>query len=471
MRRIAAVLQIVSLWSLAGAVSAEAAAPAGDPVLAGLVEHALEHSPELAAARARAAAGARRPDEARSFPSPMVSVQYTNDGWAPSLGTMDMTTLAFMASQPLPKAGVRGLRARSLESAAEEARQRAERERLAVIEGVTRTYHELRLAQSLLEVAAEQQSLWRQIEASARARYGSGQGTQLDVLRAQVELTRSEEQRLSREADAAVRQLELNRRAGYPLDRALEGAPALALVPLGRPADELLRAAEEESPELRAVHAAAETRQLAIDLARRESGPDISVQGGYMNRGGLEPMWQAGLGVSWPLFGRGGRRAAVEAAADEHRAVGREAQAIRADLSLRIRQRLARLESLSRAAALYEQGILPQGRLALDSALAQYQAGRVPLVSVLDAMTTLLADRAAHLEHIAAHESLKARLLAWSLEADDGAMAGTGGMSRRAGAMGGGAATTMAPQGGSGTMSAAPAQSGDGTMPAMGEGR
>ena len=40
----------------------------------------------------------------------MLSVDYTNDGWSPSLGTQPMTTLGFMGSQELPWPGKRRLR-------------------------------------------------------------------------------------------------------------------------------------------------------------------------------------------------------------------------------------------------------------------------------------------------------------------------------------------------------------------------
>ena len=72
-----------------------------------------------AGAQSRPACGAvghrapRRPRRsgARALPDPMVSITYTNDGWAPSLGSMPMTTLGFMVSQALPYSGKRDLRA------------------------------------------------------------------------------------------------------------------------------------------------------------------------------------------------------------------------------------------------------------------------------------------------------------------------------------------------------------------------
>lgn len=463
MRRVFAV-SVTSL-ALAAVVRAELPLPP-DPVLDVLLQHALEHSPELAAARARAAAGAERPRAAGALPSPMLSVLYTNDGWSPTLGERDMTTLAVMASQELPDAGRRGLRARVREREAAQAAQAERRARLDVIAGVTRAYHDLRLARELLAVAREQEGLWQEIEASARARYAAGLAPQLEVLRAQVEVTRSRERLISRETEVAVRVMALNRHVARPLDEPVAGTPPLVLVPLAPASDELLRAAENESPELHAAAESVEGRRLEIDLARREGRPDFTVQAGYMNRGGMDPMWQAGLGVSWPFFSRGRVRAGIAAAREERRAVEGDVQAVRGDLRLRTRQRLARLAALEQVAALYEQGILPQGRLALEAAMSQYRAGRAPLVSVLEALTALVQDRATHVEQIAAHESLKARLLSFSLEPDDGAMPGAGGMGARPSA-GMSAAAPMAATGGTGSTTSA----GEGAMSGMGEGR
>jgi outer membrane protein, heavy metal efflux system len=436
-----------------------------DPVLAALVERALAHSPELAAARASADAAGRRPGQERALPAPTLSVLYTNDGVRPTLGQRDMTTLAFMASQEISGAGTRALRANVLERAAEEARLGVERRRLDLVAGVIGAYHERQLAEELLELAREQEALWQEIEASARARYASGLGTQVEVLRAQVEVTRSGEQILVREADVSIRRAELNRRVGRPLDEIAETVPRLTLRPLGREAADVLRQAEQESPERRAAEVAVDARGLGVALARRALRPGLTLQAGYMNRAGLDPMWQAGVGVSWPLFTRGREQAGLAAAVDEESAGRREQEAVRADLELRTRQRLARLASLARVGQLYEHGLLPQGRLALEAALAQYRAGRSALVTVLDALNALTQDRASSLRQIAAHETLKARLFSWSLAPDEG-LSTNDGMAAARTAMG------PSPSGSSATSTGSrPPPAASGGMPGMGEGR
>jgi outer membrane protein TolC len=242
------------------------------------------------------------------------------------------------------------------------------------------------------------------------------------VLRAQVELTRAEETRARRETEAETRLARLNRLVGRALDTPLGETPELQLGPVAGDAQEWNIRAQAESPELREATIGVESGGLSTDLARTLGAPAFQLQAGYMNRGGLDPMWQAGLGVTWPFLSRSRERAAVAEAEQEERRREHALAAMRRDLELRTRQRLVQLAGLARVARLYTQGILPQGRLALDAALAQYRAGRLPLSAVLEALTSLADDRSAHLEDVARHESLKATLLSWSLEDDEPAM-------------------------------------------------
>ena len=76
--------------------------PLEDPLLASLIDEALSKNPDVAAARQAAVAAGQRPAQARSLANPMFSVGYTNDGWSPSLGTMQMTTLGFSGDSCSP---------------------------------------------------------------------------------------------------------------------------------------------------------------------------------------------------------------------------------------------------------------------------------------------------------------------------------------------------------------------------------
>jgi len=64
-------------------------------------------------------------------------------------------------------------------------------------------------------------------------------------------------------------------------------------------------------------------------------------------------------------------------------------------LRLRTQERLAQADAAAKMLRIYDTGLIPQDRLSVDSALASYRTGRVPFLTVLDALTTLYSDRVA----------------------------------------------------------------------------
>jgi outer membrane protein TolC len=401
----------------AGPATAQETAPPGPEArVEALVQEALAQNPDLLALREAQEAAAARPEQAQALADPMVSVLYVNDGWSPSLGEREMTTLGFMASQELPWPGKRDLRRRIAEQEAVPSAERVERQRLAVAAGVRRAFWNLVLAEESLAVLRDEQEVWNETEGVARARYAVGQGAQQDVLRAQVEITRLEQRRAGLEAQIEAREAELTRLVGREVSRNEAAGVGLVLRPEPRDVAALQAAAEASLPELRAGTAGVERGVLAIDLAQRDFKPDLTLQAGYMNRGGLDPMWQAGVGVTLPLA-RGRRRAAVAEAEAGRRAAALQVEAVRAQIRFRTREREVELRAAERIAKLYADGLIPQARLSYEAAIANYQAGKVPFLAVLEALSTLYRDRADYLAVLAAHERIKASIAEASLDA------------------------------------------------------
>jgi len=421
----------------------ESAVPPANPVaLEALVAEALARNPDLQALQEGLVASRARPEQARALPDPMLSVLYVNDGWSPSLGQQEMTTLGFMGSQTLPWPGKRGLREKIAAQDTAAPAERLERQRLAVAAGVRRAFWSLVLAQESLGVLREQADVWKEAEGVARARYAVGQGAQQDVLRAQLEITRFEPLRAEQEADIESRLAELSRLVGREVPRECASGVHLSLRPEPRDLAALQAQAEAVLPELRAGAAGVERERLVIDLARRDFKPDLAVQAGYMNRGGLDPMWQAGVGVTLPLY-RGRRHAAVAEAEAGRRAAAFQVEAVRAQIRFRTREREAQLRAAERMATVYADGLLPQARLSYEASIASYQAGKVPFLTVLEALSTLYRDRIDHLRVLAAHERIQASIAEASLEAtSEMPSGGAAGMGSVAGAFGG--ATPMA---------------------------
>jgi outer membrane protein TolC len=402
---------------LAGSpLAAQPQEPVEDPLLAVLVEEALASDPDLLAMQEAVAAARSRPRQVRSLPDPMLSFAFTNDGWSPSLGERDMTTLAVMGSQALPWPGKRRLRGEIAGVEADLLAQQLDRVKLGLVAAVKRSYWGLVLAQDLQELIHEQEEIWKQIEGVARARYTVGQGAQQDVLRVQVEQTRIAQLRAEQEAEAEVRRAELNRLLARAVDVPLGATDHLAHRPERLSPEERLAQAEAVSPELRAGALSIDRDRLAVGLAEKDFRPDLTVQAGYMNRGRLDPMWQAGIGITLPIYRRRLASGLAEAQA-RSRESERRLESIRLQLRFRTRERLAQLRTAEALARLYTDGIIPQGQMSVEAAIANYQAGKLPFISVLEALSTLYGDRSTLLRFLASHERIRASLDEASLDA------------------------------------------------------
>jgi outer membrane protein TolC len=138
--------------------------------------------------------------------------------------------------------------------------------------------------------------------------------------------------------------------------------------------------------------------RAALEFARKDRGPDYAVGASYIHRGSLPPMATLGVGIVLPLYkGRKQDRAVAEAEAS----LTSQSRAAEA-MSLRARATVERALLDLRAAVLearaYSEGVLKVNALAVESALASFQAGKSPFVAVLEAHNTLYRDRWEHAE-------------------------------------------------------------------------
>jgi outer membrane protein TolC len=384
-----------------------------------LIEEALARHPGVQVAHSAIAAAGTRADQARAYPNPMVSTTFTNDGWAPSLGSMPMTTLGFMVSQELPYSGKRELRAALATAEARQLEPAVTRVRLSLEASVKRAYYALLLGRELQALTDELRTVWKQVESVVRLRYAIGQGAQPDVLRTQTELARVEQRAIEQATEVRVRLAELNQLRARPLDSPIVTSSRLALHPLEGSAEDAAANAVAISPELEGVRRSIDTDRAALDVARRAFKPDFSVQGGYMNRGGLDPMWVAGLGVSWPISKKA-RQSAVAEAEIRARGDAHVENALALQLAYQTQERFMRAQSAEQLIALYDRSVIVQDELALQSTIANYQTDKVPFVSILEAVTTLYADRWARTTLLADHARIRVSIDEAALEQASG---------------------------------------------------
>jgi cobalt-zinc-cadmium efflux system outer membrane protein len=174
-----------------------------------------------------------------------------------------------------------------------------------------------------------------------------------------------------------------------------------------------------------------------VQIAKKNFLPDFVVSGGSMYRGNfpMGPMWQVGVGVSLPVWIN--KRQQNQIAEAQARVAEQTAQTdvIGLELEIRTRERIAQLETANEVAMLYRDKIVLLDQLSYESALASYQAGKVPFITVFEAVNVLYSDRASYLGRLA--EAAK-----WRVAIDEAALQPTAMGSAPSLPSGGGAAAS-----------------------------
>ncbi|MFA6958725.1 MAG: TolC family protein [Thermoanaerobaculia bacterium] len=399
-----------------------------DPQLDALVAEALQMHPDVARANALVLAAQARVEPAGALPDPFLGTTYQVEGSNFGLGSMPDTWLGFMYSQPLPWPGKRGLEKQVAESDAKAlGAGLVGRTALSIEADVRRSYYDLVLARSILQLIEERRQSWKQIEGVVRERYSVGLGAQQDVLRAQVELLRIDEAVAAQQAIVESRIAALNYMTGRPPNAPLETAQKLVPRQVELDSASVLEAVWNRSPEIAAARQSIETGQLRVSSAHKAYKPDFVVSGGPMYRGDLDPMWQVGFGVSLPLFSKSKQDYRLREAEELASASNSELQSIVQTVALRTRERLANLEAAQKVAKLYSEGVIPLDELSFESAIASYQTGKLPFISVLEALNSLYGDRETLLSRSAEIETWLIAIDEASLQPSGGGMPASGG--------------------------------------------
>jgi len=374
---------------------APAAAPGEDPVLLALIRDAQARNPDLAQATLLVAADRERIPQAGALPDPSLSLGIQNDGFHKiEVGQMDTSYYQVMVTQPLPWPGKRNLRTAVATLGAQTTDVALDRTRLTLEADIRRGYTGLLLIRSQERLLEDQALFLQQAEATAKNRYEVGQGTQADLLRAQLERTRLDQTRSRLQSEERIRQGELNRLRGAAPDTAIPTQRTLEQLPDPQPvAPDFLARAEAQSPELRSARLGIQQAGRSLDLARLDRHPDFSVSAGIMPRGGLEPMWTASVGITLPLWQKNKQQRAVAEQEYREQASGQEVEKVRCLLEQRVQERSSELASDLQVIRLYREGLLVQSEASFRATLAQYSVGRVPFLAALEALNGWTADQ------------------------------------------------------------------------------
>ncbi|HSA69435.1 MAG TPA: TolC family protein [Burkholderiales bacterium] len=387
-----------------------------DPQLAALLAEAGENNPDVQAARREANAARSRISPAGALDDPMLEAGVLNyPVESRSFKTEDMTMKMIGFTQRVPYPGKRALR-----------RDLAEQEALAVeanlqelVNRVRRdvkvAYFDLGFVDESLRLAERNRRVLEQYLSIAEARYGVGQGTQADVLKAQTQVSKMLEELIKLGRERPMLEAELNRAAGRG------GAPGSVTPPPAQARDvalalEHLRAAARESrPQLAAQLRMMGRNAKALELARKDYYPDFDVRVSYGQRDNSpdmrrEDMISFTVAINLPVWRESKRDPRVTEAEAMREQASAMYQARLNELGAMLRQQVAAAEQSLKSVRLYETGLLPQARLTADASLAAYRVGRVDFFSLLDSRMTVFNAEVGYAASLAAYNKALAEI-------------------------------------------------------------
>ena len=387
MQRILMSLLIISVILL----STQARADDSEVTLKELEQEALQNNPEIRMAGKKAESADEKRSLAAAMPDPMIGYMVQNVGspftW--SVGMEDMSMQGIVFSQEVPFPGKLSTMGQAAGKMAEREHENAREMQLRVLTEVRNAYYEYYLAYQSTEIITRTKDLMKNVQQITETRYGTGQGTQQDVLRAQLEvmmlLDKIAEEERKIETQAAM----INRLVGRdPL--AHLGRPAeLPPVSLNKSVEDLAAMAQAHSPLLQGKQRMVEQSEFEVSSQKKEYLPDMVLSGGWFTRGEKSDVWQASVMLKVPLYFWNKSTGVKAANADLH-AARYDYNTAQLAVLARMRDLYAMAKTSEHHLHLYETGIIPQATQALQSTLSNYRVGKTDFLTLLDSQGLLL---------------------------------------------------------------------------------
>jgi outer membrane protein TolC len=372
-----------------------AAEPAGTDgntprTLAQYLTHAALHSAGLKAAFEDWQAALEQIPQAKALPDP----KFTYDYFTQQI----MTRQQAGVMQTFPWFGKITARTDAAAAAANAAHKRYEAKRLQISSEVKQAFYEYVYLAGATRIARENLALTQHFEETARTRHLAAMATHPDLMRAQIEVAKAQNELTTLEESRRPVVARLNAALNRPTEAALPWPREESNEPVDVNRTVLIAALKEHNPELQALDFDVERLDKEVAVAQRNFYPDIGVGAEWMQMpasgGGSENDWRVGVELNVPIW-----RGSYKAGELQARALARRARYERKNLEntlvVQAQRTLYEFENSGRQMKLYDDVLVPRTQELIATSEAAYAAGTVDFLNLISAQQTLLQFRLA----------------------------------------------------------------------------
>lgn len=393
---------------------APATPPANGTPLAVLLSEADQHNPDIQQARDSWHAAVQIVPQVSTLPDPEVGLQQMPIGSLVPFSNFSSQMMAYAGvsiSQQFPYPGTLGLRKQAASDAGSTAEAQLDVVRRRIHADLRAAYAQLGAVEQQLAILDRDGQLLGQVEQIAEARYRVGQGSEQEVLRAQLEETMLQRDVALEQQNRDALQARLKALLGRPQTSADITAFAPTETKLSKALPDLLEQVQGGNPAVRGRQNTVEEQQVRVALAHQAFKPDFMAQFAWQHTGqAFLDRYMLALSVRVPLYWRH-RQVPALAEASDRLAAARAAYTsqLQSDQA-RLRDQFARAQTADRLLTIYRQGLIPQARAAFQAGLAAYQSGRLDFESLLASFRDVLTLDRSYWQALADHETAIARI-------------------------------------------------------------
>ncbi|MBI3582308.1 MAG: TolC family protein [Nitrospinae bacterium] len=372
------------ILSVMTALAAGTAFAAGPPAasFAGYLRLLYENHPELKALSAERDAKNQVPAQEYSLPNPQLTLGVMDlPTDTLSFNQEDMTQKVVGLSQAFPAPGKRELRRKTAEADVEMSEAMVGEKRLELAEQARLAFYELKYLLKSRETVLKNKDVLHGFIESALTKYSAGMGVQQDVLAAQMEFSRTAEVQIMLEQEIATATSNLNVWAGLPADTDWSRPEIDALPSMEADEAKIAETAVAKRPLFRQMGAALRKSGDMLQLARKEILPDYSVSLSYgIRENGAMPrsnMISAEVMLDLPLYRRTKQDKMVAQSVLMEEKARLDVESEKLKLRREVAEQLQMQKKDERLLTLYDAGLLPQARQAVEAAFSSYRVNKV----------------------------------------------------------------------------------------------
>ena len=356
-----------------------------------LLKAAAENNPEIKSSALTAAASKAMIPAAGALPDPTVKFETMGNLIPPTLMKGDPSSArTYGVEQEIPFPGKRSLKENIASVEAESQQWSHELVHLKVMSELKQGFFDLYLIHKSIDILLKNKELLENFEDIAESRYKVGQTTQQDVLKAQVEISKVLDKLLVQGQKKRIAEAKINSILYRPAETPVGKPAEFKKAELAYSLEELIQLAQGNSPALKVSESEISRREQGVELAGKEFYPDFAAGFTYFERDENPGMYGLMVSAKLPLYFWRKQGPELEAA----RLNLSSARNMRDNTSSTVRYQLKEAYTMAttseKLANLYGSAIVPQSNLALNSAIANYQVGKIDFLQLIDASMTLL---------------------------------------------------------------------------------